>query len=166
MKLLIQEAANKSLPALKLVGFRVLCRSGEEYVEEIPKAVDQLFVQKSEIPHVVTSNGYYGVFMVDACHPDVDGYWVCMEVGEFGELPEGMEELTIPEQTYATITYQGPHTYIMKAYRELHDWISKKGCERLLNTWHLEKYSAFPSSDKHLDVELYDTIRRGVIDGK
>lgn len=159
MKPLVQEATTKRVDELTLVGFRVLCRKGEDYVKEIPKAVERLNERKKEIQHLADLNRYFGAFMVDACHPEYDGYWVCMEVNKLDVLPSGMESLYVPSQLYATIPYQGPNTQIMVAYRELHEWIAYHGYDRLLGTWHLEKYEGFPTERTKVDVELYDTIR-------
>jgi AraC family transcriptional regulator len=39
--------------------------------------------------------------------------WACVEVADFGDLPEGMEELTVEEGLYAVFSHKGvsPHIF-------------------------------------------------------
>ncbi|MCA0970232.1 GyrI-like domain-containing protein [Halobacillus litoralis] len=156
----VYRPSEKKLGDVTLVGFRVLCTQGEDYVDEIPKAVQKLLDRTHEIDFVEEEDHFYGAFMVDACEPAYDGYWVGKRVGRVGEIPHGMEVLTVPAQTYATIPFKGPNHRIMTAYQELHEWIDKNQYERMLNKWHLERYRVNSAEDiTQVDVELYDTIR-------
>ncbi|WP_070119547.1 GyrI-like domain-containing protein [Bacillus marinisedimentorum] len=152
----------KELPELKLVGFRVLC-SGEQYIEEIPKASILLKKRQEEIKHIATPSIQVGAFVPGDCQADQDGYWVCMEVREFESVPEDMVTLVIPSQKYAVISYKGPNTGILDAYEVLHNRISKSGYKRLLDKWHLEKFHLTGSRRtieeiKEVDAELLDTV--------
>lgn len=52
----------KELSELRLVGFRVVC-SGDQYIEEIPKASLQLSKRIREIKHVLDPFHQYGAFV-------------------------------------------------------------------------------------------------------
>ncbi|MEH7526288.1 GyrI-like domain-containing protein [Bacillus sp. JJ1503] len=94
---IIQNKAIKGLDELRLVGFRVLC-SGDQYLVEIPKASLRLCERISEIKQVVNPIEQFGAFVVENETADEDGYWVCVEVKEYEDIPTDMVTLTIPPQ--------------------------------------------------------------------
>ena len=146
----------KELDEIKLVGFRVLC-AGDEYIVEIPKASFRLSERISEIKQVVNPLQQYGAFVVENETADHDGYWVCVEVKEFEDIPSDMVTLTIPPQRYAVIRHKGENKTIMNAYDELHKWIDDNNYTRLKDKWHLEKFLSWQDA-RNVDVELFDTI--------
>lgn len=152
----LQNKTIKELDELKLVGFRVLC-SGDQYVAEIPKASLQLSERISEIKQILNPSIQFGAFVVDHESDDQDGYWVCVEVKEFEDIPADMVTLSIPPQRYAVMRHKGSNSKIMDAYNDLHMWIEENKFIRLKNKWHLEKYYSWEDAE-NLDVELLDTI--------
>ncbi|WP_042148262.1 GyrI-like domain-containing protein [Paucisalibacillus sp. EB02] len=148
----------KELDELKLVGFRVLC-PGDQYVVEIPKASSHLSERISEIKHVVNPLQQYGAFVVENETVDKDGYWVCVEVKEFEDIPPDMVTLTVPSQMYAVTRHKGENKKIMNSYDELHKWIHANNYTRLKEKWHLEKFYSW-NDVENVDVELFDTISK------
>lgn len=152
----IQNKTIKELDEVRLVGFRVLC-SGDQYVAEIPKASLKLSKRISEIKHVVNAIEQFGAFVVETRTADEDGYWVCVEVEKYEDIPTDMVTLTIPPQKYAVYRHQGSNYKIMDSYKDLHKWIEENNYVRLKNKWHIEKFYDWKDTEK-LDVELLDTI--------
>jgi predicted transcriptional regulator YdeE len=146
----------KQLSEMKLVGFRVLC-PGDKYIVEIPKASKVLSERVAEITNVVNPALQHGAFVVDNSSSEEDGYWVCVEVTEFEEIPKDMVALTIPAQMYAILRHKGPNDAIRHAYAELHQWIEANGYQRLTEKWHLEAFHKW-SDPANIDVELRDTV--------
>lgn len=147
------------LHEMKLVGIRVVCPD-DQYVHEIPKASFQLKERLKEISYVVSPVKLVGAFVVGDYSEEEDGYWVCVEVSEINEVPEGMVSLVVPEQKYAVIRHQGPNVEIRSTYEKLHQWIEENSFERLHRSWHLEIYNEWGSPDiSDIDVDLYDTIK-------
>ncbi|WP_331000824.1 GyrI-like domain-containing protein [Radiobacillus kanasensis] len=147
----------KEMDELKLVGFRVLC-PGDQYIKEIPKATWNLEERVSEIKHVIHPIRQIGAFVVDNETDEEDGYWVCVEVKEFEDVPADMVTLVIPAQRYAAFRYNGPNHKIMhEAYGELHKWMEKKNLKRLENKWHLEVFFSWKDIE-NVDIELLDTV--------
>ncbi|MGE6257267.1 GyrI-like domain-containing protein [Heyndrickxia sporothermodurans] len=146
----------KELDGLKLVGFRVLC-SGDQYIVEIPKASLLLSERMSEIKQVINPLQQFGAFVVDNESDDEDGYWVCVEVKEYEDIPTDMVTLTIPPQRYAVLRHKGANSKIIDSYSNLHMWIEKNKYVRHKNKWHLEKFYSWKDIG-NLDVELLDTI--------
>lgn len=144
------------LSELKLVGFRVLC-PGDQYIKEIPKASKQLSDRLGEIKNVVNPSLQYGAFVVETDSNENDGYWVCVEVTGFKEVPEGMVTLTIPSQNYAVIRHCGSNVLIRDTYHLLHQWVESNGYQRLKDKWHLEIFHDWSDPD-NLDMELLDTV--------
>lgn len=143
----------------KLIGIRVIC-PGDQYAVEIPKTAHRLKDRLIEIAGVVNPDGFIGAFVVEELSEADDGYWVCVEVDEFGNLPEGMVSLTIPAQKYAMTRHVGPNTSIRDTYKSLHQWEVENGWERLQSSWHLEiSRKWYVTGSNKIDIELYDTIR-------
>ncbi len=145
------------LSELKLVGFRILC-PGEQYVNEIPKATLQLSERISEISNVINPFQQIGAFVVEDETDKEDGYWICVEVNEYEDIPDDMITLTVPSQRYAVVRHKGPNNKIRNAYEDLHKWIEENNYLRLTNKWHLEKFNSWTDIEE-VDVELFDTIK-------
>ncbi|MEH7236854.1 GyrI-like domain-containing protein [Bacillus sp. JJ1562] len=154
----VQNKTIKELGELKLVGFRVLC-SGDQYVVEIPKASFRLSERITEIKQVVNPLQQYGAFVVENETDDKDGYWVCVKVKDYKDIPSDMVTLTVPSQRYAVTRHKGANNKIKNSYDELHKWIDANNYIRLIDKWHLEKFYSWNDVD-NVDVELFDTISK------
>ncbi|GGA43891.1 GyrI-like domain-containing protein [Psychrobacillus lasiicapitis] len=146
----------KELDEMKLVGLRVQCL-GDQYMSEIPKASMELQQRIDEIKQVINLSFQIGAFVVDNTTDEEDGYWVCVEVKEYENIPEGMVVLTVPSQKYAALRHIGANNMIRNSYENLHKWIEEKRLKRLKDKWHLEIYSSW-QDPKNVDVLLLDTI--------
>ncbi len=156
MKIKNENIEVKKLNELKLVGFRVLC-PGDQYIKEIPLAAKKLSEELHSIRHVKNATVQIGAFVVDAESPEFDGYWVCVEVDEYEEVPEGMTSLTVPAQQYASLTHVGSNTEIMRKYEMLHEWIATSDYKRITSAWHLEIFQEW-ENPRTIKVELLDTV--------
>lgn len=152
----LQNKTIKELDEIKLVGSRILC-PGNQYIIEIPKASLQLNERISEIKHVVNPLLLLGAFVVENVTDEEDGYWVCVEVKEYEDIPSDMVTLTIPPQRYAVSRYKGVNYKIMDAYNDLHLWIDENKYSRTKDKWHIEKFYSWKDNE-NIDVELLDTI--------
>ncbi|WP_045521108.1 GyrI-like domain-containing protein [Neobacillus niacini] len=152
----MQKKTIKELDEIRLVGFRVLC-SDNQFLVEIPKASLRLSESISEIKQVVNPIEQFGAFVVENETADEDGYWVCVEVKEYEDIPTDMVTLTIPPQRYAVMRHKGSNNKIMDAYNDLHKWIEDNNYVRLKNKWHIERFYDWKDKEK-VDVELLDTI--------
>ena len=148
----------EELGEMKLVGFRVLCE-GNQYINEIPKAANLLKERIKEIDQVIDPSIQFGAFVVDNYSEDEDGYWICVQVKEYENIPEDMVALTIPPQLYAVIKHIGANTEIRDVYTSLHSWIEETGYERQLDKWHLERYLSWNDAG-NLTMELWDTVSK------
>lgn len=153
---ILQNKAIKELDEIKLVGFRVLCPC-DQYIIEIPKASLQLSERISEIKQVVNPLRQFGAFVVENETDEEDGYWICVEVKEYEDIPFDMVTLTVPPQKYAVSRYKGVNYKIMDAYNDLHLWIDENKYRRIKNKWHLEKFYSWKDNE-NVDVELLDTV--------
>lgn len=140
----------------KLVGFRVVCDDMNGYSQEIPKASMLLGRRKSEIMHLVEPVKLIGVFKASEISKEDDGYWVCYEVRNFEDVPEGMVSLCTPAQKYAVLHYEGHASNIHQVYSHLHQWIEENGYKRQPEKWSLEIYSKW--SENEDKVKLCDPI--------
>jgi predicted transcriptional regulator YdeE len=147
------------LGEMKLVGLRVVC-PGDRYVIEIPKAILVLKERLQEIKRTVSPIRLIGAFIPGDYTEEEDGYWACVEVKEYEDIPEGMTTLTVPAQQYAVIRHIGPNTGTRHTYEKLHAWMAENGLERLLRSWHLEISEQWEIADAdQLELHLYDTIK-------
>jgi predicted transcriptional regulator YdeE len=155
-KILQEKITIKNLGEQKLVGFRVLCE-GDQYLQEISKASLNLQHRLKDIKHVISPDHQIGAFIVDAASEHEDGYWVCVQVDKYEDIPRDMVTLTVPQQKYAVITYEGPNYEIKNSYEMLHQWILQNNYQRALNKWHLELFHEYGNKNL-LKVQLFDTI--------
>ncbi|MFD2640215.1 GyrI-like domain-containing protein [Piscibacillus salipiscarius] len=146
----------KEIEEKKLVGFRVVCNDMAGYGEKIPKASMLLEQRKGEIKHLVEPVKLIGAFMAAESTEDEDGYWVCFEVNDFEDLPEGMVSLIVPKQKYAVLNFKGHASEIFHVYSHLHNWIDENGYQRKPNKWTLEIYNSW--SGKEDNVDLCDPV--------
>jgi len=146
----------KQLDEVKLVGFRILC-PGDQYIVEIPKASKRLSECLPEIKIVINPSWQYGAFVVESKAKEEDGYFICVEVSKFEELPDNMMSLTIPAQQYAVWRHKGPNYKITNAYNDLHNWIEANQYKRLTGQWHLEIFHSWTDTN-NVNVELLDTV--------
>jgi predicted transcriptional regulator YdeE len=147
-----------ALGELKLVGIRVICENNKQYGEEIPRAFAELARRLEDIPGRVEPERTFGAFFVSDESEEEDGYWVCTEVEQFVTVPEGMEAVTVPPQSYAVTVHHGRADQMPKTYELLHRWIAENGYERVLRAWHLEQYEKSGPVKGPVTVHLHDTI--------
>ncbi|MGP4059518.1 GyrI-like domain-containing protein [Halobacillus sp. H74] len=143
----IREIAKKSL-----VGFRVVCDDMTDYGQEIPEASLSLVRRKSEIKQLVKPVNLIGAFKAAETTEEDDGYWVCFEVHEFEDIPDGMVKLVVPSQKYAVLNFNGHASEIFKVYTHLHKWIGENGYKRVPEKWSLEIYSKWTESEDKVDL--------------
>lgn len=143
----------------RLVGIRVVC-SGDQYANEIPIASLKLKERLNEIHDVINPAKLVGAFIAGDFSEEEDGYWVCVEVNEIRQVPEGMVSLIVPKQKYAVMRHNGPNYEIRNTYEELHHWIKENHYERLQRAWHLEISDVWGMKDiTNIETDLYDTIK-------
>ncbi|SFJ31334.1 Predicted transcriptional regulator YdeE, contains AraC-type DNA-binding domain [Halobacillus dabanensis] len=136
----------------KLVGFRVVCEDMAGYGQEIPKASMALHRRKNEVKQIVEPVKLIGAFKAAETSEEDDGYWVCYEVHDFEDIPDGMVTLVIPAQNYAVLNFKGHASEIFKVYTHLHKWIEENGHTRVPDKWSLEIYSKWTENEDIVDL--------------
>ncbi|SEH64233.1 Predicted transcriptional regulator YdeE, contains AraC-type DNA-binding domain [Halobacillus karajensis] len=136
----------------KLVGFRVVCEDMAGYGQEIPKASMALNLRKNEMKQIVDPVKLIGAFKAAKTSEEDDGYWVCYEVHDFEDIPDGMVTLVIPAQKYAVLNFTGHASEIFKVYTPLHKWIEENGHTRVPEKWSLEIYSKWTGNEDIVDL--------------
>ncbi|MFG6146773.1 GyrI-like domain-containing protein [Halobacillus sp. B23F22_1] len=155
----MHKPAIKEIGAVKLIGFRVWCEDGGQYIHEIPKAAAELDKRRNEICHLLSPVCQIGAFKIQTNSIEEDGYWVGFPVREIENVPRDMTSLTIPSQTYASLHVEGSNDNIRPAYEQLQAWMQTHDYPRLLHKWHLEKYTTW-GNKQNVAVELLDTTER------
>ncbi|MBS4219999.1 GyrI-like domain-containing protein [Bacillus sp. FJAT-49711] len=153
------EVAVKEFKEIKLVGFRVLCE-GDKYIEEIPKAANQLKQRTDEINSVLNNGRQIGAFITEERTPEDEGYWIGVEVSKYIDVPKDMVTLTIPANRYATILHDGPNYFIRNSYEILHKWIKEQSLDRANFSWNIEIYNEVKNqyNPDNVQVKLCDSI--------
>ncbi|WP_246199948.1 GyrI-like domain-containing protein [Salirhabdus euzebyi] len=147
----------KKIEEKKLVGYRVIC-DGDEYAQEIPKAVQTLTNRVDDIKNIIYPVKQLGVFKSGETSEKDDGYWVAFEVSEYTDVPVDMVTLTVEKQQYAVYDYSGPARNIFIEYEKIHKSIEQSGYIRVRNKWTLEIYSTWGDPDQ-INVQLCDPIK-------
>jgi predicted transcriptional regulator YdeE len=127
----------KELEAYKLVGIKALLTPNPSNKTAIIQAAHELKTRLNEIPHVIHSHQMIGVnnaygSSTDAC------YWVCVQVGQFDDIPQGMEAITVPVQRYAVKWYYFLRNDLNSTYLNMHSLFQKAGHTLLTPTSRIE----------------------------
>lgn len=119
----------------------------EREQRNIPKLHQEFQKRITEIKHRVNAD-HLGIF-VDPPNYDyrTDKFkWIAgVEVSSFNDIPEGMESITIPANTYACTTYRGTRDQAYLTYDFLYQWVEESEYE-LADTYGIEQY---PKEEDH-----------------
>jgi predicted transcriptional regulator YdeE len=147
----------KELGEMLLVGIHVVCVNESEYVVAIPRAAFELKQRITEIPNTLNSHLMVGAYKADN-DPD-GGYWVCVQVERFGDIPNGMGVVEISPQRYAVKWHYGHRSEVSRAYHELHELIHDAGHQRKPMVWSLEMLRNWGHSEEsEIELDLYCPI--------
>jgi predicted transcriptional regulator YdeE len=105
-----------------LVGQSVTAAFPQSFPEAAIKVQQQFENRREEIQHVVDKEIVFSPYM---CNDIVATYFACIEVTEFGDIPEGMMALTLPQSKYAKVSCS--NKTIDKGYEKIFSWIKEKG---------------------------------------
>lgn len=56
-----------------------------------------------------------------------DGYWVCVQVEQFSNIPDGMGTVVVPPQKYAVKWHYGHRSEVSKTHHKLDELIREVG---------------------------------------
>ncbi len=129
---------------------------------EVPQAQFEVRNRHQEIQLRVNPNVILGIGPLQNIteNPEIHTIYVCTEVEDIVSVPDGMVDLTLPEQTYALFTYRGPMVDCWKAYGEIFDWIEKSGYQLDSNAYCIEYYGKDhnwedkQTADNELDIYI------------
>jgi effector-binding domain-containing protein len=125
------------LHEMKMVGFPVNVSFKDGDFSKIGETKQLFMERKDEIQHVVDPETYWAPWY--NCEV-MFTYFFCHQVSELMDIPEGMMGFTIPESTYATVYYDGPHPWnpdpydLLALFRQANNFTTKE------NGMVLEKY--------------------------
>lgn len=110
----------ETYPAFTAVGMKVRYKMGshEGGNPKIEQLWDRFVPKMGAVPNAAPQHTSYGVMgNYDHATQEFD-YMACVAVTTVGDLPEGMEAWSVPEQTYAVFTT--PLKTIGKAFAEIY----------------------------------------------
>ncbi|HEU4963542.1 MAG TPA: effector binding domain-containing protein [Bacilli bacterium] len=124
---------------------------------EIPKLWSALWDRVGEIPRVVDGQVGWSP-CIDA--GDTHTIFVGVQVEGFTRIPAGMFALTLPEQHYATLTYQGPlnGTGIHDAYVSIYNWLGEQNLQTHSIFHTVERYPERATSNKQAPDSAENTF--------
>jgi glyoxylase I family protein len=148
----------RKLEEQRLIGIRVLCRH-DEYAVMIPQAAHKLRQRLGEIPNVIQAHTMIGVYKSECRHEAEEGYWVCVQVEHFTHIPDGMETLTIPPQSYAVKWHYGERHKVRETYHKLHGLMCESDLQRAPLAWRLELQRNWGRErENEVELDLYCPI--------
>ena len=95
----------------------------KELFEKMPKAWGELFERADEIQNA--KNAFFTEVSVSAG----DGFYTEMigaEVESAAEIPSGMSQVMVPEQTYIHHRHEGPVENIAGTFGDIYDWAKEQ----------------------------------------
>ncbi|WP_025025922.1 GyrI-like domain-containing protein [Caldalkalibacillus mannanilyticus] len=145
---------------LRLVGVHLQCENLSEYQIEIPKAQQNLQSLMNKIEHIISPTIFYGVHKADADETE-DGYWKCVAVERYENIPEGLVTLTIPQGRYSVLLHTGSAKDIHHTYNHLHKQIEEAGLEIEMSRWTIEEYNFNQPTDHNINmkVQIHEPIK-------
>jgi predicted transcriptional regulator YdeE len=145
----------KELEAYKLVGIKVhLTDEDSSSIDSIPKAAHELKKRLNEIQHATQTHQMIGVRSAEGSLTGDANYWVCVQVTQFADIPQGMETLTVPAQQYAVNWYYGTRNGLSTAYFNMHSLIQKAGRSLPAQSTRIETTNSWGDQSEN-EVELY-----------
>lgn len=112
------------MPEMKVVG--VAFNPELHGWQFVPTLFFGLATKTPSICHRVDAATTYGV-IYSSTGDAIDTYLACVEVSQFGALPEGAVAYTVPGGTYAIFTIHGGLGDIARAYSEVNGWMPESG---------------------------------------
>jgi AraC family transcriptional regulator len=118
-------------PALGLVGMRTRFFSVDseknDFARKLPALWAQFMPRMGEVRHR-TAGVAYGVIRQTPEMSDELEYHAAVPVAERGQLPQGMESLTLPSARYARFTHQGRVALLDKTVNYIYStWLARSG---------------------------------------
>ncbi len=146
------------LEPIQLVGFRLTPPEpeGESREKALQEAARRLRARVGEVAHVLDRS-----FMVGAYRPSQEHYWVGLQVGKIENVPEGMEEITLPSRQYAVKWHYGLRSDVQRTYRRMDELLDQAGIARDPEAWRVEMTRNWgsKSEEEELEMDLYLAIK-------
>jgi predicted transcriptional regulator YdeE len=147
----------RELGELLLVGINVVCTGESEYITAIPKLAHELKQRVNEIQHIVNPHLMIGAFKGDS--GSEDGYWACVQVEKFGDIPQGMQTIVVPPNRYAVKWHYGHRSQVSSTYGKLQELIDEAGFNHLSKSWGIEILRNWGNPEEgEIEMDLYCTI--------
>jgi predicted transcriptional regulator YdeE len=147
----------RELGELLLVGINVVCTGESEYITAIPKLALELKQRINEIQQIVNPHLMIGAFKGDS--DSEDGYWACVQVKQFGDIPQGMHTIVVPPNHYAVKWHYGHRSQVSSTYRKLQELIDEAGFNHLNKSWGIEILRNWGNPEEgEIEMDLYCTI--------
>ncbi|MCP1307335.1 GyrI-like domain-containing protein [Paenibacillus tyrfis] len=128
----------------------------EREQRNIPKLHQKFNERIAEITNRINDNAI-GIFIDPPNYSyKLDKFkWIAgVEVTGMDELPEGMEAVSFPANTYACVTYKGKKNQAYQAYDYLYQWVAESEYE-LADTYGVEHYKEY---DEETAEEIMDLM--------
>jgi len=111
-------------PAMKFVGFGINT-SVQTARQDCPQVWEKFMQRYKEIKNYVGGMKNYGVCINPKPRECTFRYVASAEVNKFDDLPEGMEEITIPAENYFVFIHKGKLEKVGDTYMQIMETIPK-----------------------------------------
>lgn len=133
-------------PAMKFVGIGV-DTSVQKAPEDCPKVWAEFMKRYKEIKNYVGGMKNYGVAVNPNQEECTFRYVAAAEVSEFEDIPEGMEKVDVPEETYLVFIHRGKMDKLGETYMKIMQEIPKTRMKQKEEFW-IEYYDHRWRGDK------------------
>ena len=121
-------------PAMKFVGFGI-DTSVQNALIDCPKVWEQFKQRHKEVQNSSDNMKHYGVSVNPNQAECSFRYIASAEVSEFEEIPEGMEKVEIPKETYFVFIHKGKKDKIGETYCGIMEEIPKTRMKQKEEFW-------------------------------
>lgn len=137
-------------PSFQVIGLKITC-SGDQLGAEMPKVWKRFVTRADDIPNRL------GESMVDICLSKV-GDTVIQLVGapvsDLSDVPDEMEGVTIPAQSYVRERHNGPEEDIYQTFGKMIEWAEASGLQLDPLDFKIDIAPADPSKGHDLYIKV------------
>ena len=146
--------------AFKVVGLKYY---GDDPKNNCPKLWKSFFERIGEIENQTGKMESFGLMCTgeEVLKNDLFDYIACVEVTDFGKIPEGMTAAEVPEAMYAVFTHKGSLDNLQQTYEYIYGtWFPKSGYEPVgMNEF--EYYDTRFTGEEGSELDIYVPVKPG-----
>jgi predicted transcriptional regulator YdeE/predicted enzyme related to lactoylglutathione lyase len=146
--------------SFEIIGVRRKCLF-KDYGTALPETRERLNHRLDEIMNMTHTQLAVYEMTDEPVNPDRDEtFYIGMVVEGESKVPEGMERVIVPEQTFATVTVKGRISEISNGYQALREYIQQRGWQQDNDSYMVELFDdRFDLESDSSEMEIFYPVK-------